>query len=230
MRIEVFPDVETTARAAACLIAAEARQSVETHGRFVVALSGGNTPWKMLHALVHEAVPWDDLHIFQVDERVAPTGDAARNLVHIQECLLKNTPMQEQHIYAMPVEEDELDAAAAGYAETLRRLAGSPPVLDLVHLGLGADGHTASLVPGDPALIVKDVDVAVTGSYQGRRRLTLTYPVLNRAHKRLWLVTGEGKAEALRRLRRADPTIPASLVNRKDTLVYADRAAAGKTG
>ena len=229
MRIDVFPDVQTAARAAAGFIAADARRSVETHGRFVVALSGGNTPWKMLHALAREAVPWDGLHILQVDERVAPAGDATRNLVQIQECLLKNTPMPEQQIYAMAVEDDQLDVAAASYAETLRRLAGSPPVLDLVHLGLGADGHTASLVPGDPALDVKDVNVAVTGPYQGRRRLTLTYPVLNRARKRLWLVTGEGKGEALRRLQRADPNIPASRVNRQDTLVFADRAAMDQT-
>jgi 6-phosphogluconolactonase/glucosamine-6-phosphate isomerase/deaminase len=126
----------------------------------------------------------------------------------------------------MPVEAANLEAAAAEYAVTLRDLAGTPPVLDLVHLGLGPDGHTASLVPGDPVLGVTTADVAVTGAYQGRRRMTLTYPALDRARSVLWLVTGADKTEMLRRLRDGDPTIPAGRVRSDRATVLADAAAA----
>lgn len=229
MRINVFADVETVAREAARFIAAEARRSVQTRGRFVAALSGGTTPWNMLHAMALEVVPWDNVHVLQVDERVAPAGDEARNLVHLKACLLKHTPMRERQIYAMPVENADLSVAALRYAKTLGKLAGMPSVLDLIHLGLGADGHTASLIPGDPVLEVNDVDVAVTTCYQGRSRLTLTYPVLNRARQLLWLVTGEAKAAMLRRLLAADQSIPAGRVNPERAVVFADKAAAGET-
>jgi len=185
MEIKVFPDAETVAREAAKAIAAEARAAVAARGKFVLAVSGGKTPWQMLRALANEKLPWPSVHIFQVDERVAPAGHADRNLAHLRESLAAAT-LRDEQIHAMPVEETDLDAAAANYARTLARLAGAPPVLDLVHLGLGADGHTASLVPGDPVLEVSVRDVALTGIYQGRRRMTLTYPLLNRARKILW--------------------------------------------
>src|SRR5258705_7493126 len=118
----------------------------------------------------------------------------------------------------MPVEAPDLEAAASRYAETLWAIAGSPPVFDLVHLGLGADGHTASLVPGDPVLDVTDADVAVTRPYQGRRRMTLTFPIINRSRRVLWLVTGREKAGALVRLRNRDPSIPASCVRQDRAL------------
>jgi 6-phosphogluconolactonase len=128
----------------------------------------------------------------------------------------------------MPVESPDLEAAAKEYAKVLAKIAGAPPVLDLVHLGLGPDGHTASLVPGDAVLQVNDADVAVTGIYQGRRRMTLTYPVINRSRRVLWLVTGSEKAEMLVRLRNGDPSIPAGRVDQQRALVLADRAAAGQ--
>ena len=162
--------------------------------------------------------------MLQVDERVAPEGHADRNLTHMRESLHARRPRE--HIHAMPVESADLDEAAARYAQTLADIAGSPPVLDLVHLGLGADGHTASLIPGDPVLDVTDADVAPTGVYQGRRRMTLTYPALNRARRVLWLITGEDKAAMLVRLRRGDPAIPAGRVRQDHALVLADRAAA----
>jgi 6-phosphogluconolactonase len=124
------------------------------------------------------------------------------------------------------VERDDLDEGVARYAQTLVDIAGSPPVIDLVHLGLGPDGHTASLVPGDAVLGVTDADVALTGVYQGRRRMTLTYPALNRARRVLWLITGEDKATMLVRLRRGDPGIPAGRVRQEHAIVIADRAAA----
>lgn len=212
MKIKIFPDADVVARKAAEIIAAEARAAVTARGRFIVAVSGGHTPWQMLRALANEGFPWEGVNVVQVDERVAPAGDPDRNLTHLHESLLEHAPLRRQQIYAMPVEAPELESAAERYAETLKKIAGSPPVLDLVHLGLGPDGHTASLVPGDPVLNVTDSDVALTGIYQGRRRMTLTYPILNRALSILWLVTGKDKVEALARLREGDPTIAASRI------------------
>src|SRR5437868_9034847 len=180
MKIEVFADADAVAREAATLIAAEARAAVAERGRFIMAVSGGHTPWQMLRALAGEVVPWEGVHVVQVDERVAPAGDPDRNLTHLRESLLEHAPLRPEQIHAMPVESPDLDAACKQYAQTLQAIAGSPPVLDLVHLGLGPDGHTASLVPGDPVLDVNDADVAVSGLYQGRRRMTLTYAILNR--------------------------------------------------
>jgi 6-phosphogluconolactonase len=230
LKIEVLADAEAVARAAAALIAAEARAAVAARGGFSVAVSGGHTPWQMLRALAREQVPWDGVHVVQVDERVAPAGHPDRNLTHLRESLLGHAPLRPEQIFAMPVEEEDLAAAAGRYARTLRELAGSPPVLDLVHLGLGPDGHTASLVPGDPALDVTDADVALTEVYQGRRRMTLTYPMLDRSRRVLWVVTGSEKLGMLARLRQGDRSIPAGRVRRDQALVFADRAAAGWPG
>jgi len=228
MKIEVFADADAVAREAAAIISAEARAAVAERGRFSMAVSGGHTPWIMLRVLAEEEVPWNSVHLAQVDERVAPAGDPDRNLTHLQESLLEHAPLPPEQIYAMPVESTDLEAAAKQYAATLAKIAGSPPILDIVHLGLGPDGHTASLVPGDAVLQVKDADVAVTRIYQGRRRMTLTYPILNRARRVLWLVTGSEKAGMLFRLREGDQSIPAGRVSQERALVLADRAAAGQ--
>jgi 6-phosphogluconolactonase len=224
--IQILADADAVAKEAARLIAAEARAAVAARGRFVVAVSGGRTPWLMLRALADEDVPWQAVQVVQVDERVAPAGDPDRNLTHLNESLLAHAPLPRDQVYAMPVEAGELAGAAKRYAETLQNVAGSPPVLDLVHLGLGADGHTASLVPGDPVLNVRDSDVALTGVYQGRRRMTLTYPILNRSRRILWVVTGDDKVDALAKLRNADPSIPAGQIQRENAVILADRAAA----
>src|SRR5262249_22194517 len=204
----------------------EARQAVAARGRFVMAVSGGRTPWIMLRALSDEDVPWQSVYIFQVDERIAPDGDPDRNLTHLREALIERAPQAAQRIYAMPVGLPDHQKAAAQYAAELKNIAGAPPILDLVHLGLGPDGHTASLVPGDPVLEVTDRDVAVTGVYQGRNRLTLTYPALNRARQVLWLVTGDDKVDALRRLRAGDKSIPGGRIAAAEQLVLTDEAAA----
>ena len=227
---EVLATAESVAQRAADVIAEEARKAVAARGRFVVAVSGGHTPWVMLRALASADVPWPAIQVVQVDERVAPPGHADRNLTHLRESLLDHAPLASGQIHAMPVEFADLEAGAAKYAETLRQLAGSPPVLDLVHLGLGPDGHTASLVPGDPVLNVKDVDVAITGTYQGRQRMTLTYPMINRSRKVLWVVTGAEKVPMLQRLLDGDETIPAGRVRREQAIVLADEAAAGRKG
>ena len=179
---------------AAAVIAAEARAAVAARGRFVMAVSGGHTPWQMLRALADEDVPWKSVHVVQVDERVAPAGRSGPK---------PDAPAREPAgACALPPGADPCHAGGSrrtwrprprSYAGTLQEIAGSPPVLDLVHLGLGPDGHTASLVPGDPVLDVTDADVALTGVYQGRRRMTLTYPMLNRSRRILWLVTGSEK-------------------------------------
>ena len=202
MNVEILIDADAVARKASEIIAAEARATVAERGRFIMAVSGGHTPWKMLRTLANEKVPWEAVRVVQVDERVAPAGDPDRNLSHLRESLLEHAPPRPEQILAMPVEWPDLDAAAKRYAITLKEIAGSPPVLDLAHLGLGPDGHTASLVPGDPVLNVTDSDVALTAVYQGRRRMTLTYPILNRARRVLWLVTGNNKVDALARLRK----------------------------
>ena len=225
MKIEVFSDDESTARAAAKAIAAEAVAAVAARGKFVMAVSGGRSPWIMLRALATENIPWDRVHIVQVDERVAPAGDPDRNLTHLRESL-GDSPIRPEQIHAMPVESPDLEAAAAQYALTLIKIAGSPATLDLIHLGLGPDGHTASLVPGDPVLHVTDLGVALTGVYQGRRRMTLTYPVINRARRILWLVTGSEKVGALARMRKGDPSIPAGRISQDRAVIFADRPAA----
>jgi 6-phosphogluconolactonase len=228
MKIEVLDDVDAVADEAAAIIATDARIAVAARGRFTLAVSGGHTPWVMLRALADKELPWDGVHVLQVDERVAPVEDPDRNLTHLRQSLLDHAPLRPEQIHAMPVEARDLQAAVSAYAATLRDVAGSPAVLDLVHLGLGPDGHTASLVPGDPVLDVNDAAVALAGPYQGRRRMTLTYPVLNQARRVLWVVTGDEKAEMLARLREGDRSIPAGRVKQDHALVLADRAAATK--
>ncbi|CAN5377332.1 6-phosphogluconolactonase [soil metagenome] len=228
MDLEILADADAVALKAANMIAADARAAVAARGRFIVAVSGGKTPWVMLRHLASEELPWKQIHIVQVDERVAPVGDPDRNLTHLHESLLEHAAIPPENIHAMPVENPDLKTAAASYANTLEQIAGSPPVIDLVHLGMGPDGHTASLIPDDPVLKVTDVDVASTGVYQGRRRLTLTYPAINRARRILWLVTGADKVGMLARLLKADPGIPAGRILQEHAAVVADRAAAGK--
>ncbi len=226
MNTEILPDADSVAAAAARRIAEHARGAVAERGRFVLAVSGGRTPWQMLRALCSEPLPWDSIHIVQVDERVAPAGDNDRNWTHLRESLLQHAPLLCDNVHAMPVEQSDLAVGADEYARVLARIAGSPPVLDLAHLGLGPDGHTASLVPGDPVLSVDEADVALTLAYQGRRRMTLTYPILNRARSILWLVTGADKRPMLPRLLAADPSIPAGRIAQRQAVMLADRAAA----
>jgi 6-phosphogluconolactonase len=227
IRVAVCANPDVAAEKAAAFIAAQVAPAVSARGRFLLAVSGGRTPWQMLRALAREPLPWDRIHLFQVDERVAPAGDPDRNATHLRACF-EGTALGSDHIHAMPVEDADLDDAARRYAATLQELAGSPATLDLVHLGLGPDGHTASLVPNDPVLAVTDRDVALTGVYHERRRMTLTYPILNRARMILWLATGSDKAEVLPRLRDGDPSIPGGRIRRSGALIIADQAAAAR--
>lgn len=214
--IEVLPDAGAVARRAAEVVAEHARVAVAQRGEFTLALSGGRTPWKMLAELEHLELPWERTLIYQVDERIAPAGDPARNLTHLQESLPAAALTR---VRAMPVEEPDGEGAAHRYADSL------PGRLDLIHLGLGPDGHTASLVPNDPVLDVEDRDVAITGPYQDTRRMTITYPVIDRARALLWVVTGADKLDALRRLRARDRSIPAGRVTAGRAWLLADVAA-----
>jgi 6-phosphogluconolactonase len=210
--LETLSDAGQVAHAGAVFVADQARQAVERRGTFHFAVSGGHTPWAMFADLASEKVPWEKVVIYQVDERVAPLEDPDRNLHHLREAL-GAAPAQVQ---AMPVNDADLDGAAAAYGAVL------PGHFDLVHLGLGPDGHTASLVPGDPVLDVTDRLVALTQPYQERVRMTLTYPALARARQILWLITGADKKDALAKLLSGDTTIPAGRVRADASLVLVD--------
>jgi 6-phosphogluconolactonase len=192
-----------------------------------LAFSGGTTPWQALRALSGEDVPWGLVHLFQVDERVAPSGDPERNYTRLKEALIDRLAIPSANVHPMPVEEEDLDEGARRYEAILRDIAGTPPILDLVQLGLGEDGHTASLFPGEAALQAVDSEVSVTGFYKGRRRMTLTFPAIDRARCILWLVTGSGKFVPLERLRAGDRSIPAGRVRSDRAVLLVDTAAAG---
>lgn len=227
MQTDTLPDATAVAQRAAEFVADRARRAVAARGRFVMAVSGGTTPWQMLTALASVAeVPWQQFQFVQVDERVAPDGHTDRNLTHLTECLVGKSPLSIDQIHAMPVNMTSLEEAARSYEQMLAQVAGPDRLLDLVHLGLGADGHTASLVPGDASLGVSDADVVPVGIYQGRRRLTLTYSIINRSREILWLVTGDSKAEMVQRLLRQDHTIPAGRVTADRATLLMDHAAA----
>lgn len=213
--IRTFADDDELASAAADYVAEYSRRCVAVRGTFCFAVSGGHTPWKMFAELLERDVPWEQTVIYQVDERVAALGDPERNLTNLVDALAGVSPT----IESMPVDDDDLDAAAGHYAARL------PLRLDLVHLGLGSDGHTASLIPGDRVLEVRDLPVSTTGVYQDHRRMTLTYPGLARADQLLWLVSGSDKRDALAKLLLHDRSIPASRVEAAASLIMTDRSA-----
>jgi 6-phosphogluconolactonase len=223
LQLEVFPDPNSASQRGAELIATAGREAVEARGEFSLALSGGKTPWRMIGLLSDlEEMPWEQTQIFQVDERIAPPGDAARNLTHLISML---SISHQSAVRPMPVTSRDLDAAAIAYEEQL------PDRLDLVHLGLGPDGHTASLVPDDRVLEVTSWKVALTErEYEGHRRMTLTYPALAAARKILSLVIGDKAREPLAKLRAGDRSIPAGRIENDDIVVVADEAAAGEPG
>jgi 6-phosphogluconolactonase len=219
IELEVAGDEKAAARRAAELIAAAGDEAAAERNLFTVAMSGGRSPWAMLAILGElEAMPWDRTELFQVDERVASPGSPDRNLTHM---VLGLSMDHHATLRPMPVTQRDLEAAAREYESSL------PERFDLVHLGLGPDGHTASLVPGDPVLEVGDRRVATTGEYQGHPRMTLTYPAIDDARRIVWLVTGPDKREPLQKLLAGDDSIPAGRVQNENMIVVADEAAAG---
>ena len=225
MEIRQCQTPEDVAVAGANFLSARAEEAIAERGQFTLALSGGSTPWIMLGKLAGHDLPWDRVQIFQVDERVAADGDPERNLVHIRQDFADRIALPAGNLLAMPVVSDDLEQAAGRYQEILTNLAGDPPVLDVIHLGLGGDGHTASLVPGDPVLDESERDVAITDTYNGRRRMTMTYSIINRARQLLWLITGDGKADMLSRLIQGDSEIPAGRISQHQATIVADAAA-----
>jgi 6-phosphogluconolactonase len=219
IELEVAGDEKAASRRAAELIAAAGGEAEAERNQFAFAMSGGRSPWAMLAILGElEEMPWSKTELFQVDERVASPGSPDRNLTHM---VLGLSMEHQPALRPMPVTQRDLEAAAREYESSL------PERLDLVHLGLGPDGHTASLVPGDPVLEVSDRRVALTGEYQGHPRMTLTYPALDDARRIVWLVTGPDKVEPLQKLLAGDESIPAGRVRNENVIVIADEAAAG---
>jgi 6-phosphogluconolactonase len=228
LRLIVGADAAEAARFAADEIAHACREAVTARGCALVALSGGETPWLMMEHLRTLPLDWPRVHVVQVDERLAPAGDPRRNLTRLAALLVRDGPLAAANLHALPVESTAPDSAAAEFQLGLEAAFGRPLRLDIVQLGLGTDGHTASLVPGDAVLQVTDRDVAVTaGTYQGLQRMTLTFPALNRARRRLWLVTGASKAPPLAALLAGTSDAPAAQVSPSAAVVVTDAAAAG---
>lgn len=233
VNVEVLADAELLAARAVDVVVAAAAVAIDERGVFVWAVSGGTTPRRMLELLSERRdLDWTRTHLFQVDERLAPDGDPDRNATMLEEALLTERFRQENEpagVWFMPVTDDDPEKAAADYATALDSIAGSPVVFDLIQLGLGSDGHTASLVPDDPILEIDQLDVAITGLYQGRRRMSLTWPVLDRAKELLWVVGGESKQQAVQQFLDNDPSMPATLPTQARATVLLDRAASGDT-
>jgi 6-phosphogluconolactonase len=230
IRMEVRENAEQACVAAAQIIAEALRGAAALHGDASLAVSGGKTPPTMLRALTTQMVPWDALHLFQVDERCAPDGHADRNATALTSALAPVATALDlgKHLHLMNVPDDaspawtdQAELAARAYADILPSRG-----LDIVHLGLGDDGHTASLIPGDAVLDVDDRAVAVTGMYQDRHRLTLTTPTINQAQLIVWLVIGASKAPMIRRLLAGDDSIPAGRFGGQDGVLVVDTAAA----
>jgi 6-phosphogluconolactonase len=231
MRLIVADDAPAAARLAADEVTRVAQAACARRGRALLAFSGGETPWLMLAELRTRDLDWAAVHVVQVDERIAPAADARRNFSRLDELLVRQGPLPAAHLHAMPVEAQDVARGAAAYQAALEAQFGRPLCLDLVQLGLGSDGHTASLVPGDDVLQVHDRDVAITSQpYQELRRMTLTYPALSRARERLWLVTGAAKAARLQELLTGAGMAPAIRVSREHATVIADAAAAPSPG
>lgn len=227
MKVEILKDADEVARKGAEFAFFCANENIAAHDKFVFAVSGGRTPWKMLSLFAQSSLAWDKVHIFQVDERDAPRGDKDRNLTYLHECF-SSPECQSVNIHPIPLDDGlSFEQIQSAYISSLSLVASSPPILDLIHLGLGSDGHTASLVPNDQVLDVASTDVSFTKPYQGRARVTLTYPIINRSRKILWLVTGADKCEMFQRLLVGDTSIPAGKVSQTQACAFVDREVGG---
>jgi len=225
MKTVIFPKAADVASASADYLAEQITATLGTKATFSMAISGGRTPWEMLRHLAQAELPWERVHLFQVDERIAPEGHADRNLTQLLQAIAGTEMATRLHSYPMPVNEANLVLAAQQYADTLWQITGDG-CLDLIHLGLGTDGHTASLIPGDPVCAEQQLDIACTTyPYQERLRMTMTYPLLNRAKKLLWIVTGSEKREMLQQLLKQNHNIPAGKVAQTAAVGYVDQAA-----
>lgn len=221
MDVRVADDAAGAAADAATFVARRLRDAVRRRGRATLALSGGSTPAVMFDVLATLDVPWADVLVFQVDERIAPDGHPDRNAVQLEEHLVRAVPALARRVRLMPVTSAHLGRAAARYATAIAHAA----PLDVVHLGLGDDGHTASWPPGDP-VIDSDRQVDLCSEFNGRRRMTLTTGPVNGARCRIVLAAGAAKAPMIERFLTGDRSIPITHVRRTDTVLFVDRAAA----
>jgi 6-phosphogluconolactonase len=227
VEIKRYADADELTRAAAELIFEDCRHVLaDRPGDYTLGLSGGKTPPLMFDALVGLPVPWSRVHVFQVDERVAPAGSGDRNFTQLSDHLLAHIDIPAENVHPMPVERDDIESACRRYEEAIRSLTNGAP-LDLLQLGLGEDGHTASLAPGDPILKVTDRDVWHVERFNGLPRMSMTLPPINRARRIVWLATGSARAEMCRRLVAGDRTIPAGLVENEGIVLLADNDAGG---
>jgi 6-phosphogluconolactonase len=228
MEIRTFQSADQVATEAAIYIGDRIREGIAKKGFFTLAISGGRTPWAMIKQLAQEDLPWENVFLFQVDERMAPDAHPDRNLTQLFKAIEGSRLVLRLNIFPMRVNAEDLDEACLEYESHIKRMTGNGK-LDLVHLGIGTDGHTASLIPGDSVLDIEDKSVAITGSeYQGRRRMTLTYPLINQAEKILWVITGEEKAEMLNRLLHMDSSIPAGKISQHHAILLTEESASTK--
>ncbi len=228
MEIRTFQSADEVAKEAAIYIADRIRENIAKKGFFTMAISGGRTPWAMIKELAQEDLPWEKVFLFQVDERMAPEAHPDRNLTQLFKAIEGSRLVLRLNIFPMRVNAEDLNEACEEYENHIKRMTGNGK-LDLVHLGIGTDGHTASLVPDDSVLEVTDKGVAVTnGEYQDRKRMTLTYPLINQAEKILWVITGAEKAEMLDRLLHQDPSIPAGKIDQHHAIVLTEESASVK--
>lgn len=226
MEVRHYADGSDLARSAAELILDDCERALAARtSDYVLGLSGGHTPQLMFHALADLPMPWSRVHIFQVDERVAAAGSEDRNLTHLTDCLLAHVEIPIANVHPMPVESDNLPSACRHYEVELQRVTGGAPI-DLLQLGLGDDGHTASLPPDNPILEVRDLAIWHVETFNGLPRMSMTYPLINTAKRIVWLVVGAAKAEMCRRLVASDRTIPASRVAQDNAVLLADGEAA----
>jgi len=228
MEIRTFQSATEVAKEAAIFIADRIRENIHKKGFFTFAISGGRTPWEMIKELAKEDLPWEKVYLFQVDERIAPDAHPDRNLTQLFKAIEGTKLVLRLNIFPMRVNAEDLNEACEEYESHINRMTENGK-LDLIHLGLGTDGHTASLVPYDSVLEINDKGVAMTRiEYQERKRMTLTYPLINQAEKILWVVTGEEKAEMLDRLLHQDPSIPAGRIDQHHAIVFTEESAAVK--
>ena len=224
MKIENFNSLGHVADRCAEIIDEAAKQAIAERGQFTIAFSGGSTPLPLYHTLTKREIDWNKVHVFQVDERIAPAGDENRNFTHLKSCLLDHTPIPSSNVHAMPVTTQPSRNAVEIYENLLVSKTGQPPILDIVHLGIGEDGHTASLIPGDPVLNYQAGYVAITEEYNGYRRMTLSFHAINSARRLLWQITGAHKSSVLKQLINGDQSIPAGSISREQAIVITDIA------
>ncbi|MGH6880820.1 6-phosphogluconolactonase [Hypericibacter sp.] len=233
-RLEVLPDPDALARRAAAWLLAAA---MGKPGDFAIALSGGSTPRRLYEHLAGESFrdsfPWSRTHWFWGDERFVPPDDAKSNYRMVRDALLSRAPVPTDNIHPVPTAVASPEAAASAYERELKsfygadRLDPARPLFDVTLLGLGSDGHLASLFPGTAALTVRDRWAAAVVSAQPEARITLTYPALESSRQVAFLISGGEKREIFARLRRGDETLPAARLRPVGSLwFFADAAAA----